>query len=109
MSRLIGLTVRHLFPGYFALAMATGIVSIASFLLGMPAVAWGLLAINLVAYTVLCLLTLARVVLHAGKVARDLASFHRGPGFLTSVAATNAASRYSTGTSETRRPSAWMR
>jgi len=86
--RLIGLTVRHLFPGYFALVMATGIVSIGAFLLDMWLVAWALFLVNLVAYTILCLLTLARLVLHADKVFRDVASFGRGPGFLTSVAAT---------------------
>ena len=38
-SRLTN-AVATLFPGYFALVMATGIVSIASFLLGMQAIAW---------------------------------------------------------------------
>ena len=88
MSRLIGIAIRHLFPGYFALVMATGIVSIGAFLLDMWVVAWVLFLVNLVAYASLCLLTLVRLVLHTGKVLRDLASYSRGPGFLTSVAAT---------------------
>lgn len=88
MLRLIGLTIRHLFPGYFAFAMATGIVSIAAFLLGMPMVAWALFGVNLAAYTILWLLTLARVICYPDKVRRDLTSENRGPGFLTSIAAT---------------------
>ena len=88
MSRLIGLTIRHLLPGCFALVMATGIVSIGSFLLGMGLVGWALFFINMVAYASLLLLTLARLILHRDKVFRDLADSGRGPGFLTSVAAT---------------------
>ena len=56
MSRLIGLTIRHLFPGYFALVMATGIVSIGTFLLDMRRVAWALFLVNAVAYASPCLL-----------------------------------------------------
>ncbi len=39
--------VEHLFPGYFALVMATGIVSIAAHLLEMPRIAWVLHVVNL--------------------------------------------------------------
>jgi hypothetical protein len=46
----------NLFPGYFALVMATGIISIAAFQLEMKPIAWVLLAINLIAYVVLWLL-----------------------------------------------------
>jgi tellurite resistance protein TehA-like permease len=88
MFRFIGLVIRRLFPGYFALVMATGIVSIGAFLLDMPVVAWGLFLVNAVAYAALCVLTVARLVVHTGGVLRDLASYNRGPGFLTSVAAT---------------------
>ncbi len=88
MLRLIGLSIRHLFPGYFALVMATGIVSIGAFLLGMRLIGWALFFVNVVAYASLVLLTLARLVLHGDKMLRDLASYGRGPGFLTSVAAT---------------------
>ena len=45
--------VRDLFPGYFALVMATGIVSIAAQLLQMPQVAWALLGVNVISYVVL--------------------------------------------------------
>ena len=56
--------VRSLFPGYFALVMATGIVSIASYLLDMRALAWWLFRFNVVAYLALWLLTIARVLWH---------------------------------------------
>jgi hypothetical protein len=38
--------VSNLFPGYFALVMATGIVSIAAHLLGMKWIAFMLLIVN---------------------------------------------------------------
>ena len=80
--------VAHLYPGYFALVMATGIVSIASFLLGMGAVAWVLFRINQVAYGALWLLTVVRLVRHPRGVASDLTDHARGPGFFTVVAGT---------------------
>ena len=39
-----------LFPGYFALTMATGVVSIACALLGMRQIAWTLLVVNWIIY-----------------------------------------------------------
>ena len=42
--------VEHLFPGYFALVMATGIVSIAAHTMGMPRIGRLLFGINLGAY-----------------------------------------------------------
>lgn len=77
------------FPGYFALVMATGIVSIASFLLELPALAWGLLYINVVAYGILWVLTLARVVLYWPRMWADLTDHGRGPGFFTLIAGTS--------------------
>ncbi len=79
-------TVAGLYPGYFALVMATGIVSIAAFLLGMPIVAWGLLLVNVAAYLVLCLLLLGRLFLFWPHLLADLQSHARGPGFFTVIA-----------------------
>lgn len=81
-------TAADLFPGYFALVMATGIVSIAAYLLGMSPIAWTLLAINVVAYMVLWLLTLIRLVYFFPRLLADLSSHARGPGFFTLVAGT---------------------
>jgi tellurite resistance protein TehA-like permease len=80
--------VERLFPGYFALVMATGIVSLAAHFLEMEIVAVSLLWINVAAYVVLSALTLARLALYPKKLAADLADHARGPGFFTLVAGT---------------------
>src|ERR1700730_7895537 len=77
-----------LFPGYFAVVMATGIISTATFLLGMKWLAWALLAINLVAYAVLWLLLIIRLVRFFPRVRADITDHVRGPGFFTVVAGT---------------------
>jgi tellurite resistance protein TehA-like permease len=77
-----------LFPGYFAAVMATGIISTATFLLGMKWLAWTLLAINLVAYAVLWLLLIVRLIRFFPRVRADLTDHIRGPGFFTVVAGT---------------------
>ena len=68
--------------------MATGIVSIAASLLGMPLVARALLAVNLAAYACLGLLLAARLLFYFGRVLADLRDHSRGPGFFTVVAGT---------------------
>jgi tellurite resistance protein TehA-like permease len=78
----------NLFPGYFALVMATGIISIATHLLEMRPLPFVLLAINLVAYAVLWLLLLIRLIGFFPRVKADITDHVRGPGFFTVVAAT---------------------
>jgi tellurite resistance protein TehA-like permease len=78
----------NLFPGYFALVMATGIISIAAHLLNMTPIAWALLVVNLIAYSVLALLLLIRLVAFFKRVRVDIADHARGPGFFTVVAGT---------------------
>jgi tellurite resistance protein TehA-like permease len=80
--------VEHLFPGYFALVMATGIVSIAAHVLHMPRIASALLAFNLIAYAVLTVMLAIRLVAYFPRVLEDLNSHARGPGFFTVVAGT---------------------
>ena len=80
--------VQDLFPGYFALVMATGIVSIAAQLLQMPQVAWALLGVNVISYIVLVVLLAMRIVWYFPRVIDDLTSHARGPGFFTVVAGT---------------------
>ncbi|MDP1730924.1 MAG: tellurite resistance/C4-dicarboxylate transporter family protein [Devosia sp.] len=77
-----------LFPGYFALTMATGVVSIASALLGMQPIAWTLLVINWIAYPSLWGLTLVRVAAFRRQLAGDISDHQRAPGFFTLVAGT---------------------
>jgi len=80
--------IADLYPGSFALVMATGIVSIACFLVGLGFIAWALFYINIVLYAVLWLLMLARLAGYFSKVAADLTSHSRGHGFFTVVAGT---------------------
>ncbi|GER80549.1 MAG: tellurite resistance/C4-dicarboxylate transporter family protein [Anaerolineales bacterium] len=79
---------RDLPPAYFALVMATGIVSIAAKLENMPQVAWALFGANILFYAVLWLLTLIRLFSNFPGVAADLTSHERGHGFFTLVAGT---------------------
>lgn len=78
-----------LFPGYFALTMATGVVSIACALLGMKGAAWALLAVNWIAYPTLWGLTFVRVAAFPAQIARDISDHQRAPGFFTLVAGTS--------------------
>ncbi|MBS0540217.1 MAG: tellurite resistance/C4-dicarboxylate transporter family protein [Proteobacteria bacterium] len=75
-------------PSYFALVMATGIVSLAAHLFGMEAIADTLFAGNIVAYLVLLVLAVLRLFWHPRAVLADLADHQRGPGFFTLVAGT---------------------
>ena len=75
-------------PAYFALVMATGIVSLAAQLVGYRAVAIALFALNLVFYAVLVVLAVARVVRHRDRVVADLFHHGRSVGFFTAVAGT---------------------
>lgn len=81
--------IRTLHPAYFALVMATGIVSIAAQLLGIPYVPRILLAINVIAFAVLWILTIVRIARYPKDVAADLGDHQRGVGFFTAVAATS--------------------
>ena len=80
--------VQDLSPGYFAMVMATGIVSLACHLLGMPVIAQALFAFNVVAYGVLWLLTLGRLICFPRRFFGDMIDHLRGPGFFTFVAGT---------------------
>ncbi len=86
-SRLEG--IRTLHPAYFALVMATGIVSIAANLMHMHAIALVLLVINAIAYAVLWVLTFIRIARFPRDVFADLIDHQRGVGFFTTVAATS--------------------
>ena len=88
LHRTLGRGIESLFPGYFALVMATGIVSIAAQLLQMPRVAVALLAVNAVAYVVLLTAFVIRLIVYFPSVLADLNSHARGPGFFTIVAGT---------------------
>jgi tellurite resistance protein TehA-like permease len=80
--------VANLFPGYFALVMATGIVSIGAELLGWRWVAQCLFWLNIAGYALLSLLLVLRLVGYFSRVLADLRDHGRGPGFFTTVAGT---------------------
>lgn len=80
--------IATLFPGYFAMIMATGIVSIATHLLQFKLIPSLLLVVNVVTYVVLWVLTLARLLAYFSEMTADLSSHARGPGFFTLVAGT---------------------
>lgn len=88
MINLFSKKIKYLFPGYFALVMATGALSIGSFLLEMPAIAKALVLLNIIFYSILWILTLGRLVFYFPKLKKDLLSHTRGPGFFTLVAGT---------------------
>ena len=73
---------RDLFPGYFALVMATGIVSIAAHALQMPRIAWALLVINICAYAVLTVLFVIRLLMYFRARARRPEQPRARPGVL---------------------------
>jgi tellurite resistance protein TehA-like permease len=81
-----GIATMH--PASFALVMATGIVSIACEVLGLPWLAEPLLWVNASFYLALWTLTIARVIRFPGRVAADIAHHGRAVGFFTTVAAT---------------------
>ena len=79
--------VCDLSPAYFAMVMATGIVSIAAHLLGMQSIATALFWLNIFVYCILWILTGLRLSLCTRAFFSDLVDHQRGPGFFTSVAA----------------------
>lgn len=78
---------RGLHPAYFALVMATGIVSLAAMLQGFAAIARGMFWLNLVFFGALWGLTLVRAGRHRDRLAADLKDHNRSVGFFTAVPA----------------------
>jgi len=81
--------VEDFFPGYFALVMATGIVSLAMHFEGFPALPELLLWLNVFSYVVLWGITLLRIVFFRSALIADLTHHARGVTFLTIVAGTD--------------------
>jgi len=76
-----------LHPGYFAMVMATGIVSIALDLQGFSLLSMSLLGLNLLIYPVLLILFTIRFGRYRDAFLADMANSQRGVGFFTWVAA----------------------
>lgn len=79
--------IKTLLPTYFALVMATGIVSIALHLLGFATFGRGLFWLNTGFFVVLFVSLLIRIFFYLSFVLSDLKSYQKGPGFFTFVAA----------------------
>jgi tellurite resistance protein TehA-like permease len=88
MTGKIKSTIVELSPAYFAMVMATGIVSIASDLTGFEFLARPLLWLNVGFYTVLWALNLGRVCFFPRHFLADLTDHTRGAGYFTAVAGT---------------------
>lgn len=76
-------------PAYFALVMATGIVSVGLHLKGVDTASAVLLVLAAIAYVVLVVLTIIRLVLHRSAVLSDLHNPERAFGFFTFIAGSN--------------------
>ena len=82
----VGLADMH--PAYFAMVMATGIVSVAAHLLGLVLIGRLLFWLNILFYAGLWILTLMRCVRFPQRVGADLLHHGRSVGFFTTVAGT---------------------
>ncbi|MCC3306752.1 tellurite resistance/C4-dicarboxylate transporter family protein [Sneathiella sp. HT1-7] len=81
--------LESLSPAYFGMVMATEIVSLAPWQLGLPCVAWALFVLNIMVYVLLWGLNILRAFRYPKQYKADLIDHGRGPGFFTFVAATS--------------------
>jgi tellurite resistance protein TehA-like permease len=81
--------IATLFPGYFAIVMATGIVAVGAAQQELMGLAELLYAIAAGAYVVLAVLVVLRLVQFPRLLAEDITSHTKGFAFLTIVAGTN--------------------
>ncbi len=74
--------------GYFALVMATGIISIAAYHLGMNLAAHSLFFISNAAYFILAILMITRCFVSPRSFMKGVAEYNEGPSFFALVAGT---------------------
>ena len=89
----VGGLVEKLTPGYFALVMASGIISVGLELEGFAVLSWVLLAVCIAAFVVLLALTVWRFVSYRAAVNEDFMDPRRAFGFFTFVAGTTSMKR----------------
>ncbi|MCF6158340.1 MAG: C4-dicarboxylate ABC transporter [wastewater metagenome] len=82
-------TIKTVHPAYFAMVMSTGIISIASQLLGFTSIGYGLFCLNIVAYAVILSLQVLRIHMFWDNFYSDLSNPKLSLVFFTTVAATN--------------------
>ncbi|MEO6791759.1 MAG: tellurite resistance/C4-dicarboxylate transporter family protein [Ornithinibacter sp.] len=81
--------VRTLTPGYFALVMGSGIISVGMLLKGFVAVSVGLLVVAVIGFVLLLVLNGWRLLAHRAAVVDDFTDPRRAFGFFTLIAGTN--------------------
>ncbi|MBT8163603.1 MULTISPECIES: tellurite resistance/C4-dicarboxylate transporter family protein [Arthrobacter] len=81
--------IRTLTPGYFALTMASGIISTGLQFEGVPGVSAALLAVCALSYVVLVVLNFVRLVRYPEEMRRDFTDARRAFGFFTFIAGTD--------------------
>lgn len=80
--------IATLHPAYFAMVMATGMVAVATDLLGMPWIGKVLTWLNLAFFATLAAMTAARIAMYPRRIWADLTDHTLGVGFFTMVAGT---------------------
>ena len=78
--------LKNLHVAYFALVMATGIVSVAAHIFSFHLVAELLFYFNMVAYPFLCMMYLLRIIFYFPDFKADAGDHAKSPGLLTFVA-----------------------
>jgi tellurite resistance protein TehA-like permease len=86
---IISNSIKGLHPACFAMVMSTGIISIASNLLGFTGIANVLFYINIIAYAILLPMLILRVIIYWDCLYKDLSNPKLSFVFFTIVAATN--------------------
>jgi len=81
--------IAQLLPSYFALVMATGIVSIAANIFDFSVYSKPLFYFNIIAYFLLWIFLILRIIFYFPNLKRDFTDSSRSFGFLTLVAATS--------------------
>src|SRR5699024_6036198 len=84
---LFQLKLKTLSPSYFALVMATGIISIAAYFEDFIAIAYFLFYVNIVFLLTLFCFFFYRAIFYKKQLLEDFRSYEKGPGFFTIVAA----------------------
>jgi|UniRef100_E6QH96 tellurite resistance protein TehA-like permease len=88
LPRLVDSAAENLAPAYFALVMATGVVSLAAQAVGDSFLARSLFWLNGIFYVVLWFLTVWRMLRFGRRMGVDFKDYQRGPGFFSVVAGT---------------------
>lgn len=82
-------TIKTFHPAYFAMVMSTGIISIASDLLGFSAIACGLFYLNILAYAIILSLQILQARMFWDNLYTDLSNPKLSLVFFTTIAGTN--------------------